>query len=344
VARSPALQKQNSTIELWIRRTLAADPPRAKSLVVTLFGDAIAPQGGSVRLKNLIELLAPFEVNERLVRTSVFRLVQEDWLEAIRNGRESSYRLTRTGFRRLEHAYEKVYQRPAATWDGAWTFILIPNDRITASRRSKLKQELEWEGVRQLTPHLFAHPTIGTEALNEVFDRSGVRGGAISFTGARTDQAGRCGIRELVNGSWNLKQVAGAYKGFLRNFGRLKPMLCRDRALSGLECLAIRVLLIHSFRRIVLHDPLLPSALLPDPWIGDDAYRLAGEIYKVCLPGSERYLSERLGAATVEAVRMLERRFSTERIAPPPQGLWRGKLQKSTKIAKKEIQPQINAD
>jgi phenylacetic acid degradation operon negative regulatory protein len=309
VATPFAPRKRNSTVELWIRRTLAADPPRAKSLVVSLFGDAIAPHGGAIRLKNLIELLGPFEVNERLVRTSVFRLVKEDWLEAIRNGRESSYRLTRTGFRRLEHAYEKVYRRPPAAWDGTWTFILIPNEHLTVPRRLELKQELEWEGVRQLTPHLFAHPTIGTDALNEIFDRLGVKGRAIFFTGARTDQDGMGGIRELVNGSWSLRQVAGAYKVFLRNFGRLKPLLSLGGTRSGWECLAIRVLLIHSFRRIVLHDPLLPKELLPDPWIGDDAYRLAGELYAVCLPGAERYLCERLGAISEEAAFSLERRF-----------------------------------
>ena len=279
--------------------------------MVSLFGDAIAPHGGAIRLKNLIELLGPFDVNERSVRTSVFRLVKEDWLETIRNGRESSYRLTRTGLRRLEHAYEKVYRRPAAAWDGTWTFILIPNEHLAASRRLKLKQELEWEGVRQLTPQLFAHPTIGAEALNEIFDRSGVKGKAISFSGARTDQVGMCMIRELVNGTWNLREVAGAYKRFERDFGRLKSVLARGARLSGWEWLAIRVLLIHSFRRIVLHDPLLPNELLPDPWIGDDAYRLAGEIYRISLPGSERYLCEGLGPATEEAVCTMERRFNT---------------------------------
>jgi phenylacetic acid degradation operon negative regulatory protein len=311
VARTPASQSRISTVPLWIRRTLAADPPRAKSLVVTLFGDAIAPHGGAIRLKNLIELLQPFEVNERLVRTSVFRLVQEDWLETTRNGRESSYRLTRSGYRRLKHAYEKVYQRLVATWDCAWTFILVPNERIAVPRRLQLKQELEWEGVRQLTPQLFAHPTIRAEALNEIFDRSGVRGKVISFTGAKTDEAGTRVIRELVNGTWDLRHVAGAYRSFLRNFGRLKSVLDRGPGLSGWEWLTIRVLLIHSFRRIVLHDPLLPNELLPDPWIGDEAYSLAGEVYRVTLPASESYLCERLGAATEEAVRTLERRFCT---------------------------------
>src|SRR2546430_14746033 len=62
--------------ERWIRRALAVAPPKAKSLVVTVWGDSLAPHGGAVWLAGLIRLLAPFGINERLVRTSVHRLPQ----------------------------------------------------------------------------------------------------------------------------------------------------------------------------------------------------------------------------------------------------------------------------
>src|SRR6266700_1950701 len=67
-------------ITRWAQRTLKADPPRAKSLIVTVWGDALAPHGSAVWLAGLIRLMAPFGINERLVRTSVFRLSQDGWL------------------------------------------------------------------------------------------------------------------------------------------------------------------------------------------------------------------------------------------------------------------------
>ena len=76
--------------QAWIAHFLATDPPRSKSLVMTIFGDAIAPHGGRLWLGSLIELVAPLGVTDRLVRTSVFRLVQEGWLVANREGRRSS--------------------------------------------------------------------------------------------------------------------------------------------------------------------------------------------------------------------------------------------------------------
>jgi phenylacetic acid degradation operon negative regulatory protein len=295
VARTPHPQNRIPTIELWVRRTLAADPPRAKSLVVTVFGDAIAPHGGCVRLKGLIELLRPFAINERLVRTSVFRLVKEDWLEASRNGRESSYELTKSGRHRLGYAYARVYGRVLDPWEGNWTLILVRSDEVSPERRQQLRQELEWEGIRQLGPQLYGHPRIQAGLLAELLDRVGVRKQVISFRNAAIDQIGTGDFQELINERWNLAAVVKRYQEFLRNFSQIKEALACFANLLPQHWFIIRILAIHAFRRAVLHDPLLPEELLPRPWIGNEAYQLAGEIYRLSLLGSEMHLANVCG-------------------------------------------------
>src|SRR3546814_6876732 len=69
----------HTTLQRLIHALIERDPPRAKSLCVTLLGDAIGPHGGSIWLSDLIELVTPLGINERLLRTSVFRLVAQDW-------------------------------------------------------------------------------------------------------------------------------------------------------------------------------------------------------------------------------------------------------------------------
>src|SRR5208337_2012696 len=108
----------NGGIDRWIRRELARAPLKAKSLVITVWGDAIAPHGGAVWLSGLIRLLAPLGLNERLVRTSVYRLAREGWLSAQQDGRRSLYRLTALGLTRFEHAYRRIYAPPESDWDG----------------------------------------------------------------------------------------------------------------------------------------------------------------------------------------------------------------------------------
>ena len=53
---------------------------QAGSLIMSVFGDAILPRGGRIWLGSLIRLLEPLQLNERLVRTAVFRLAKEQWL------------------------------------------------------------------------------------------------------------------------------------------------------------------------------------------------------------------------------------------------------------------------
>src|SRR5437016_10412548 len=105
--RSSAESAADAFVSRWIRRALASDPPRAKSLIVTVWGDALAPHGGVVWLAGLIRLMAPFVINERSVRTSVFRLARDGWIEASSHGRASRYRLTRDGARRFDDAYRR---------------------------------------------------------------------------------------------------------------------------------------------------------------------------------------------------------------------------------------------
>jgi phenylacetic acid degradation operon negative regulatory protein len=126
---------KNLPIDKWIRQFLANDPPRSKSVVMTVFGDSITPRGGAVWLGSLIALLAPFGISDRLVRTSVFRLAEEGWLEASRQGRRSLYTLTASGLRRFERAYQRIYSPGNLRWDGRWTLLLTAPEIPVESRR-----------------------------------------------------------------------------------------------------------------------------------------------------------------------------------------------------------------
>lgn len=285
----------------WIQRTLANDPPRAKSLVVTIFGDAIQPHGGSTRLRGLIDLLAPFEVNHRLVRTSVFRLVQEQWLRASKHGRESSYRLTESGRRRFALAYDKIYQRQRPEWDGKWTLIALPSNGITPPLRARLRDELEWQGLRPLLPNLFGHPQINQAALEEILGRLKVRRKIVSCQIIGSSELGSQSLPELAKSAWDLSMVTKSYRAFMRHFSLLQHVAEQSSAVEPPEWFVVRTLLIHAFRRIVLHDPFLPNELLPHPWIGDEAYRFVSEIYRQSLAGSEAYLRERIGSSAAQA-------------------------------------------
>ena len=72
-------------------------PLRAGSLIVTVFGDAIVPRGGSLWLGALLDIMALFGSEAGLVRTALSRLVQDGLFERSRAGKNSYYRLSPQG-------------------------------------------------------------------------------------------------------------------------------------------------------------------------------------------------------------------------------------------------------
>ncbi len=60
--------------------------------------------------------------------------------------------------------------------------------------------------------------------------------------------------------------------------------------MAPLDAFAIRSLLIHAYRRVQLHDPMLPIELLPDPWPGSDAYAVARAVYLMVAAQAEDHI------------------------------------------------------
>lgn len=57
---------------------------RSRSILITIFGDSIAPRAQSIWLGSLIDLGRMFDLSPRLVRTSASRLKADDWFVATR--------------------------------------------------------------------------------------------------------------------------------------------------------------------------------------------------------------------------------------------------------------------
>ncbi len=276
----------------WIAHVLATDPPRHKSLVMTVCGDAIAPHGGAFWLGSMIELLAPLGVGDRLVRTSVFRLVQEGWLNASREGRRSRYALEAKALPRFERANRRIYSAPGLDWDGKWTLLLAPHGKsgsIDSELRAQLRKELEWEGYAMLATGVMAHPAPDRDTLREILVRCDADGKVFACEVAELPGVGSRPLPQLVRDGWNLDAVIEGYRGFIETFAPLAKLLDKD-AVAPEEAFAIRTLLIHAYRRVQLHDPMLPLALLPQPWPGASAYELARDIYRLCHVRAEQHL------------------------------------------------------
>ncbi len=281
-------------IARWIRRTLAEDPPRARSLIVTIWGDALAPHGGQVWLAGLIRLLEPFGVNDRLTRTSVFRLARDGWLSRETRGRQSRYRLTAAGRARFAAAYRRIYAPPPLDWHGAWEMIVdLPGS--DAAARAGLREDLRWAGYGALAAGVFVRPIVGGEAQA---GESAAPPDALRLLVHDAKPPGEATLARQAGALWDFAAIARDYRRYLARFGRvidrfrMRPIEASDPA----QCFIVRTLLIHAYRRTLLRDPRLPPTLLPLDWPGNAAYALTRDFYRLTRARAEAHLAATLTA------------------------------------------------
>lgn len=278
---TPFYMTRTKKIDLntWPQTYMAQNPLRSKSVVMTLFGDVILPHGGALWLGSLIRLLAPFGISDRLVRTSVYRLVEEGWLSAQRQGRRSMYTLRSSAVRRFEHAYKRVYTPSYLAWDGEWTHIMTLPGMLSTRQRSQLRKELLWEGFGALSPTAFIHPSPDVKTLTDLLTRLQLRNGI--FISSMTPSESTLGqsFSELIKHCWDLDTITADYEHFLRWFSPLPDLIRAQPVIDSELAFVLRTLLIHAFRRVQLHDPQLPIDLLPANWAGKAAYELCRDLY-----------------------------------------------------------------
>ena len=265
--------------------------------MVTVWGDAIAPHGGAVWLSGLIRLLAPLGLNERLVRTNVYRLAQEGWLATRQDGRRSLYRLTATGLRRFEHAYRRIYAPPAEDWDGRWEIVLAPGAALSAPERRDLRKELGWEGFGSVAPGVFIRPARAdaSDPLGEMVRTLGLGRRVVAVIAYDPPTNKVRTLQTLTADCWDLAVLASEYRRFVARFGPVLQGFQANTDLDPEQSFVVRTLLIHAFRRVTLHDPQLPAELLPPHWPAPAAYGLCRDFYRLTYKFAERHL-----AATLE--------------------------------------------
>ena len=263
---------------------------RAGSLITTVYGDAIAPRGGSAWIGSLITALAEFGISERLVRTSVFRLAADGWLESQAVGRRSFYGLTPDGAERFDRATHRIYGEPRQRWSGDWCLVLLGG--VSPLHRDDLRKELSWLGFGSISSNVMAHPAPDEQELQARLDRQEIDGDVVVMTG----QSGGAGqdqkLRSLAQKSWNLDDINQRYADFLELFRPVFAAVRRSKKPEPRRAFQIRTLLIQEYRKIMLRDPLLPRDLLPNDWSGLAAYQLCRNLYRSIHMAADDYLGD----------------------------------------------------
>jgi phenylacetic acid degradation operon negative regulatory protein len=253
---------------------------------MTVLGDSIAPRGGAVTLGSLIRLAAPLGLPERLVRTTVGRLAQEGWLSSNREGRQSEYFLTEHGRNRFAEATSRIYREAPQSWDGSWTLLLL--SQLSTQRQKAIREQMLWLGFGQIGTNLLAHPNRSLEDTRSQLAEMKMDKDVVLM---RASSEGADADRALIRAGWSLEELARGYQRFVTSFSPIRDLLNARAPVPPEKAFVIRTLLIHEYRKIHLRDPFLPHSLLPDNWIGAQAYDVCRTLYRSVFSAAEEHVS-----------------------------------------------------
>ncbi|WP_299608527.1 PaaX family transcriptional regulator C-terminal domain-containing protein [uncultured Tateyamaria sp.] len=218
---------------------------RVWSLLVTVFGD-LAPDR-PLDGPTLSAIMAEIGIKPEATRVALHRLRSDGWVASEKRGRTSLHRLTDQGQRDSDAARARIYGAPD-DMDDAARVILMP-----------APTDLDPTRFAQIGPRVFMC-SIGT-SLPE---------GAMQMT--------PIGLPDWLGSQIETDTMRDAYKSLHAVLTDIREEL--TSSLTPMQTAALRVMIVHAWRRLALKHPTLPRAAHSSDWRGHDCRALVTDLLR----------------------------------------------------------------
>lgn len=263
----------------------------ANSLILTIFGDYICSHGGTIWLGSLIKLVESMGINQRLVRTSVFRLTEKGILQSQQIGRRSFYSLTEKGFRQFSIAAERIYSYPDTKWDGEWRLVFTTLKNIDKEIKERFQKELVWFGFNRISNGVYAHPTAGLDRVQNIINEMEINDSVVIMQAKSMGNEPLKSSANMIKYCFNFDMMKEEYSEFINFFKGVVKAAKSAKNKDEEICFLLRTLLIHKYRRILLREPELPHELVPEDCLSHQAREITEQLYKsICIPASQFFI------------------------------------------------------
>jgi phenylacetic acid degradation operon negative regulatory protein len=237
----------------------------SRALLLTLLGNHFQGQAPSVddgrrmavASSTFVDVLGRVEVSEQATRATLNRAVKQGFLHRHQQGRQAFFDLTDSTRRLLADGAWRLYHTdPVRTdWDGTWTLLAFSLPESRRTDRHRLRVRLAWVGFGALRDGLWVAP--GTVDVPSVIADLGVTDDVHVFAGPAVPPVR---LDAMIAEAWDLASIAECYRTFLARWDRDAPLP------DAPDDLARWIWLVTEWRLLLVDDPVLPPAHLPDDW------------------------------------------------------------------------------
>lgn len=228
---------QNLTKHVTYNRT-----PRVWSLLVTVFGELAQDREARISGLLLRHLSEHIGIKPEAMRVALHRLRKDGWIDSERTGRTSAYFLTPWGREQSIAASPRIYAMGPAASD-AWLVIFNPGDSAQDNDASGawISSNLLVTSVRPESDDIVATELRSADTLPDWVTNKVCDPATVSLS-----------------------------QDFLAALEALQASIGTAPDLTPMQIAALRVLLVHGWRRIVLKAPMLPDHVFSEGWRGMD--------------------------------------------------------------------------
>ncbi len=235
-------------IDHWFETSVAqlSDPQnqRVWSIIVSLFGDMAQAEGDQISGAALTRIITPMGIKPEAIRVALHRLRKDGWIESERSGRASVHFLTQYGRSQSAAVTPRIYDRaPRIAQD--W-HLLIADDAAGQAVLDDLLLLPNYITVNRNTA--LGHGTMpgSLEDLLAI--------GASDFA-----------VPDWLKARIFPGDLTAACGSLLQE---LKAAGLPPAQPDALQIAALRTLVVHRWRRVVLRHPDLPESFHPASWPG----------------------------------------------------------------------------